>query len=447
MSFELFARPGLRQMMGHAAPRPTRGRGASPTRTCRRRADGKIHFARVAANYERRRPGPRPLDRRAGQSHQLRPPPRPTPWPCCPTATASPRAASHRARVLSAASVPSHLTVPSRGDLVDAFGRVAPRPAHLGHRPLQLPLHVLHAGEGMEWLPRDELLTFEEIERVAGCCVERFGFDSIRLTGGEPTVRAHLPVLVEPSCRATLGVDLALTTNGATLAAASPTTSPRAGLRRINISLDSLRPRPVPRASPGATSSTGCSTASTPPSTPGFDPVKVNFVVDAGRQRRRGRRLRRPSAARRAYGPLHRVHAPRRRRGAGPTSRSSPRTRSSRPSAPCTRSSRCRARRRRRPSAWRYARRPGRGRRHPERHQAVLRLLRPGAAHRRGPAAQLPVRARRVRPARPRSAAARSDDDLAAAIERRGRRPSGPGHAIGQVHFIRPGRSMSQIGG
>ena len=51
--------------------------------------------------------------------------------------------------------------------------------------------------EGMTWLPREDLLTFEEIERIARVCVSRFGFDGIRLTGGEPTVRAHLPVLVE----------------------------------------------------------------------------------------------------------------------------------------------------------------------------------------------------------------------------------------------------------
>ena len=51
--------------------------------------------------------------------------------------------------------------------------------------------------EGMQWLDRSELLTFEEIERVARVCVERFDFDGIRLTGGEPTVRAQLPVLVD----------------------------------------------------------------------------------------------------------------------------------------------------------------------------------------------------------------------------------------------------------
>ena len=56
--------------------------------------------------------------------------------------------------------------------------------------------------EGMEWLPRSEMLTFEEIERVARLCVERFGFTGIRLTGGEPTVRADLPTLVGEAGRA-----------------------------------------------------------------------------------------------------------------------------------------------------------------------------------------------------------------------------------------------------
>src|SRR5436190_3957540 len=92
--------------------------------------------------------------------------------------------------------------------------------------------------EGMVWQPREELLSFEEIERVARVCVERFGFDSIRLTGGEPTVRAHLPVLVEKLAR--LGTDLAMTTNGASFGLLAHELQ-RVGLRRVNISLDSLR--------------------------------------------------------------------------------------------------------------------------------------------------------------------------------------------------------------
>jgi cyclic pyranopterin phosphate synthase len=69
--------------------------------------------------------------------------------------------------------------------------------------------------EGMKWLPRADLLTFGEIERITRVCVERYGFESVRLTGGEPTVRAQLPQLV--GRLSALGVEVALTTNGATL--------------------------------------------------------------------------------------------------------------------------------------------------------------------------------------------------------------------------------------
>src|SRR5438309_9988895 len=91
--------------------------------------------------------------------------------------------------------------------------------------------------EGMVWQAREDLLTFEEIERIARICVERYGFTGIRLTGGEPTVRAHLPVLVAKL--AALGTDLAMTTNGASLALLADELR-LAGLKRINISLDSL---------------------------------------------------------------------------------------------------------------------------------------------------------------------------------------------------------------
>jgi GTP 3',8-cyclase len=92
--------------------------------------------------------------------------------------------------------------------------------------------------EGMDWLPRDELLSYEEQARIARVCVERFGFEAIRLTGGEPTLRAHLPRLI--AMLAPLGVDLALTTNGVKLPEMAHDLA-AAGLRRINVSLDSLR--------------------------------------------------------------------------------------------------------------------------------------------------------------------------------------------------------------
>jgi cyclic pyranopterin phosphate synthase len=122
--------------------------------------------------------------------------------------------------------------------MIDTFGRV--------HRDLRISVTdrcnfrctYCMPAEGMEWLPRADLLTFEEITRLADIMVRHFGIDAIRLTGGEPTVRAHLPKLVE--MLSGLGVDLALTTNGATLRLLAEDLA-AAGLRRINISCDSLR--------------------------------------------------------------------------------------------------------------------------------------------------------------------------------------------------------------
>jgi cyclic pyranopterin phosphate synthase len=92
--------------------------------------------------------------------------------------------------------------------------------------------------EGLDWLERDELLTFEEIERLVRVLAS-MGVDEVRLTGGEPLVRRELPVLVS-LLAATPGVrDLSLTTNGVLLdRLAAPLVD--AGLRRLNVSLDSL---------------------------------------------------------------------------------------------------------------------------------------------------------------------------------------------------------------
>jgi len=92
--------------------------------------------------------------------------------------------------------------------------------------------------EGLEWLGREELLTFEEIQRLVRVLAS-MGVDEVRLTGGEPLVRRDLPVLVGMLAD-TLGVrDLSLTTNGVLLDRfAGPLVE--AGLRRLNVSLDSL---------------------------------------------------------------------------------------------------------------------------------------------------------------------------------------------------------------
>jgi cyclic pyranopterin phosphate synthase len=162
--------------------------------------------------------------------------------------------------------------------LVDSFGRV--------HRDLRISVTdrcnfrctYCMPEEGMPWVPREEVLTFEEIERVARVAVERFGVDSIRLTGGEPTVRAHLPVLVERLAR--LDVDLSMTTNGAVLRSQAADLR-AAGLRRVNISIDSLRRdrfQELTRRDELDQVLDGIDAAIEV----GFDPVKVNVVCMEG---------------------------------------------------------------------------------------------------------------------------------------------------------------------
>jgi cyclic pyranopterin phosphate synthase len=92
--------------------------------------------------------------------------------------------------------------------------------------------------EGLEWLGREEILTFEEIARLVRV-LAGLGVDEIRLTGGEPLVRRDVPVLVGMLAGIDGVRDLSLTTNGVLLdRLAAPLVA--AGLRRINVSLDTL---------------------------------------------------------------------------------------------------------------------------------------------------------------------------------------------------------------
>jgi GTP 3',8-cyclase len=92
--------------------------------------------------------------------------------------------------------------------------------------------------EGLPWLDRAEILRFEEIERLVRILVG-MGIEDIRLTGGEPLVRRELPRLIEMLSGVEGLADLSLTTNGYLLDAMADDLV-AAGLRRINVSLDSL---------------------------------------------------------------------------------------------------------------------------------------------------------------------------------------------------------------
>jgi cyclic pyranopterin phosphate synthase len=89
-----------------------------------------------------------------------------------------------------------------------------------------------------EWIDKKEILTFEEITRLAGLFV-RLGVEKIRLTGGEPLVRQNLDRLVAKLSAIDRLKDLCLTTNGALLAEKVQSLK-QAGLRRVNVSLDTL---------------------------------------------------------------------------------------------------------------------------------------------------------------------------------------------------------------
>ncbi len=162
--------------------------------------------------------------------------------------------------------------------LIDTFGRV--------HTDLRVSVTdrcnfrcaYCMPEEGMEWLERGGILTYEEIERIASILVHEAGVKSIRLTGGEPTVRARLPLLV--ARLAALGVELSMTTNGATLALIANDLR-AAGLHRLNISIDTLhherfleltKRNELDRVLEGIQAAISA----------GFDPVKLNVVPMRG---------------------------------------------------------------------------------------------------------------------------------------------------------------------
>lgn len=135
--------------------------------------------------------------------------------------------------------------------------------------------------EGLPWLRRDEILTYEEIARIVHA-MAGMGLERVRITGGEPLVRRDLPDLVR-MIAGTPGIeDLSLSTNAVLLADQADALR-SAGIRRVNVSLDSLRPERVEEIArrPGCYGPImeGLDAAERV----GFDPIKVNVVLIRGR--------------------------------------------------------------------------------------------------------------------------------------------------------------------
>jgi len=177
------------------------------------------------------------------------------------------------------------MTAPASNHLADTLGRPL-RDLRISvtdrcnfRCPYCMPAELY--GEEYTFLPRSQILSFEEIERLARIFVD-LGVAKIRLTGGEPLVRAHLPDLVERLAAIDPAIDLTLTTNGALFAPVAEDLA-KAGLRRVTVSLDSLDP---------AVFTAMCGRDNVHPDVvlgaidaaarAGLTPVKINCVVQRG---------------------------------------------------------------------------------------------------------------------------------------------------------------------
>ncbi|MGZ4031684.1 MAG: GTP 3',8-cyclase MoaA [Tumebacillaceae bacterium] len=133
--------------------------------------------------------------------------------------------------------------------------------------------------EGMEFLPNDQVLTFDEIEEVVRVAAKH-GVKRLRITGGEPLVRPNLEQLIE-KLSAIPGIDdIALTTNGIYLANRARALK-EAGITRVNISLDSLRPERFAEITRGGDLNRVLEAFDRSYEV-GFDPIKINCVLMKG---------------------------------------------------------------------------------------------------------------------------------------------------------------------
>jgi GTP 3',8-cyclase len=164
--------------------------------------------------------------------------------------------------------------------LTDEFGRTATDLRVSLTDRCNLRCSYCMPAEGLEWLPRPELLTDDELLRLVGLAVTRLGISEVRFTGGEPLLRRGLPSIVARVAELAPRPEISLTTNGIGLERlAGPLHA--AGLDRINVSLDTLTPAvfvQLARRDRLADVLAGLVAASAT----GLTPVKVNAVLMRG---------------------------------------------------------------------------------------------------------------------------------------------------------------------
>jgi cyclic pyranopterin phosphate synthase len=125
--------------------------------------------------------------------------------------------------------------------LADSFGRVATDLRVSLTDRCNLRCAYCMPPEGLDWLPSPELLTDDEMVRLIRVGVERLGIREVRFTGGEPLLRRGLAGIVARTAELSPRPEMSLTTNGIGLTRTASTLR-EAGLDRINVSLDTLRP-------------------------------------------------------------------------------------------------------------------------------------------------------------------------------------------------------------
>ena len=164
--------------------------------------------------------------------------------------------------------------------LSDAYGRVASDLRVSLTDRCNLRCAYCMPPEGLDWLPKPELLTDDEVLRLIRVGVQRLGIREVRFTGGEPLLRRGLTQIVARTAALTPRPELSLTTNGIGLARlAQPLAD--AGLDRVNVSLDTLRPQTfgeLARRDRLADVLAGLAAAAQA----GLVPVKVNAVLMRG---------------------------------------------------------------------------------------------------------------------------------------------------------------------
>jgi cyclic pyranopterin phosphate synthase len=161
--------------------------------------------------------------------------------------------------------------------LTDSFGRIATDLRVSLTDRCNLRCTYCMPPEGLDWLPKPELLTDDELIRLITIAVERLGIREVRFTGGEPLLRRGLTTIVERTASLRPRPEISLTSNGIGLdRLAGPLKT--AGLDRINVSLDTLRPetfRKLARRDRLPDVLAGLDAAAKA----GLTPVKVNAVL------------------------------------------------------------------------------------------------------------------------------------------------------------------------